>query len=536
MSGTAVNKMLGDLVELIDYLEPDDREELENIVRLSTPVWVPLPGPQTIALESQADVVFYGGAAGGGKTDLAVGLALTQHTRSIIYRRVGTELIGIIDRMTEILGNKSGFNGQDDIWRLQGRQIEFGSCRGLGDERKYQGRPHDLKVFDEVTNFLESQVRFLMGWMRSAAKGQRCRILFTGNPPTDAEGEWVITFFAPWLDTQYKGKRAESGEIRWFAMIEGKDVEVADGTPFKHTYESGKAELIHPQSRTFILSKVQDNAFLMATGYESTLQALPEPLRSQMLNADFTAGKDANPYQVLPTAWVEAAQARWTEEGKKGPMSSVGVDVARGGKCFTVISRRHGGWYDKLLRYPGAMTPDGPSVAAFTIGAAQHGAPIHVDSIGVGTSPVDHLKGAGVHVVPINGAETGKGFTDQSGCLTFYNMRAKLWWGLREKLDPASSDPIAIPPGQEIKADLCAPLWRLQNGKILIESKDDLIDRIGRSPDDGDAIVYCSVDTMKRDVQLGKVAHSVEYDPFQVVEQANTAAGKHTVDYDPYSH
>lgn len=534
MSGSNVNKMLGDLAELIDYLEPEDRLELEDIVRQSTPIWCPLPGPQTMALESEADVVFYGGAAGGGKTDLAVGLALTQHLRSIIYRRVGTELIGIIDRMTEIIGNRNGFNGQDDIWRLQGRQIEFGSCRAIGDEKKYQGRAHDLKVFDEVTNFLESQVRFLMGWQRSAVKGQRCRILFTGNPPTDAEGEWVIGFFAPWLDTQYKGKKAESGEIRWFAMLDGKDVEVENGQPFVHTYEDGKTEKIQPQSRTFILSKVQDNAFLMATGYEATLQALPEPLRSQMLNADFSAGKDANPYQVIPTAWVEAAQARWKESDKKGPMSSVGVDVARGGKCFTVISRRHGSWYDKLLRYPGAMTPDGPSVAAFSIGAAQNGAPIHVDSIGVGTSPVDHLKTAGVHVVPINGAETGKNFTDKSGRLLFYNMRAKLWWGLREALDPTSSDPISLPPGQEVKADLCAPLWSLRNGKILIESKEDLIRRIGRSPDDGDAIVYCSVDTMKREARIGKTAHETEYDPYTVVEKANNSAA-HSVDYDPYS-
>lgn len=533
MSGSKINNMLGDLAELIDYLEPEDRLELEDIVRQATPIWVPLPGPQSLAYESDADVTFYGGAAGGGKTDLAVGLALTAHQRAIIYRRVGTELIGIIDRMTEILGSKDGFNGQDDIWRLQGRQIEFGSCRALGDEKKYQGRAHDLKVFDEVPNFLEAQVRFLMGWMRSPTKGQRKRVLFTGNPPTDSEGEWVIKFFAPWLDPQYSGKKALSGEIRWFAMLDGKDVEVPNGDPFIHTYEDGKTEKIQPQSRTFILSKVQDNAFLMATGYEATLQALPEPLRSQMLNADFSAGKDANPYQVIPTAWVEAAQARWKEEGKKGPMSSVGVDVARGGKCFTVISRRHGSWYDKLLRYPGAMTPDGPSVAAFAIGAAQHGAPIHVDSIGVGTSPVDHLKSAGVHVVPINGADTGKGYTDKSGRLTFYNLRAKLWWGLREMLDPTSSDPIAIPPGQEIKADLCAPLWSLKNGKILIESKEDLIGRIGRSPDDGDAIVYCSVDTMKREARIGGTAHQAEYDPYTVVEKANNSAA-HSVDYDPY--
>jgi hypothetical protein len=254
-----------------------------------------------------------------------------------------------------------------------------------------------------------------------------------------------------------------------------------------------------------------------------------------MLNADFTAGKEANPYQVLPEAWVAAAQARWKESDKKGPMSSVGVDVARGGKCFTVIARRHGSWYDKLIRYPGVMTPDGPSVAGFAMAAAQHGAPIHVDSIGVGTSPVDQLKQAGVHVVSICGSETGKMITDTSGRLRFYNLRAKLWWGLREKLDPTSSDPLSLPPGQEIKADLCAPTWRLQNGKILIESKEDLIDRIGRSPDDGDAIVYCSVDTMKRNDKPGVIKHVVEYDPFTSINDSQPISAGHAVEYDPYA-
>ena len=37
--------------------------------------WSPLPGQQTIAYHSPADILFYGGAAGGGKTDLLVGVA-----------------------------------------------------------------------------------------------------------------------------------------------------------------------------------------------------------------------------------------------------------------------------------------------------------------------------------------------------------------------------------------------------------------------------------------------------------------------------
>jgi hypothetical protein len=496
------------LKSLIGYATPEERDELETIVRQLTPLWVPMfDGPQQAAYESEADILFYGGAAGGGKTDLVIGAALTRHQRSIIFRRVGTELQAIIDRMTEILGNADGYNSQKNIWKLPNRQVEFGAVPVLGDEKKWQGRPHDLKIFDEITSFLESQFRFLITWMRTTNAGQRCRVICTGNPPVDSQGEWVIRFWGPWLDKDHPNP-ARPGELRWFAVLDGKDVEVESGAPFLH-----EGKQISPKSRTFIPSRIQDNPFLMETGYEATLQALPEPLRSQMLDGNFSAGKDENPFQVIPSKWVQAAQDRWTEQGKTEPMSSVGEDVARGGRAETVISRRHGSWYDKLLCYPGTATPDGPSAAALAMSAVRDGAPIHVDVIGCGTSPYDHLNQAGVHVVAVNGAAASYG-TDKSGKLRFYNLRAELWWKVRESLDPTAPDPVALPPGQDVRADLCAPTWSLRSGKILIESKEDLMKRIGRSPDKGDAIVYASVETPKRAALLpGQSRHVVDYDP-----------------------
>lgn len=521
MSGNAISE----LMDLVDMLDDDEKAELDQVLAELTPIWVPLPGPQTLAYESEADVLFYGGAAGGGKTDLVIGTALTNHSRAIIFRRVGTELQAIIDRLTELLGTSDGFNSKLNIWRLADRQIEFGAVPNLGDEKKYQGRPHDLKVFDEITSFLESQFRFLITWLRTTRKGQRCRVICTGNPPVDAQGEWVINYWGPWLNPDHPNP-AKPGELRWFIVdADGKDIEVPDGTPMKRD-----GRTIKPQSRTFIPSKVQDNPFLMETGYEATLQALPEPLRSQMLDGQFGAGKDDNPFQVIPTAWVKAAQDRWKETDRKGPMDALGEDIARGGKCETVLSRRHGHWYDKLLCYPGTATPDGASSASVAIAAVRDGAPIQVDVVGCGTSPFDHLKTAGVHVVGINGAAASFG-TDKSGKLKFYNIRAELWWKFREALDPTSPDPIALPPGQDIRADLCAPTWKLKNGKILIESKDDLIKRIGRSPDKGDAIIYASLETPKREAMApGRSNHISDYDPHAAMN-----GGRHVVDYDPYN-
>ncbi len=461
-------------------------EELERRNKL----WSPLPGPQTMAFESEADIIGYGGAAGGGKTDLACGKALRRHKNTMILRREATQLTAVIDRLGQLIGSRDGFNGQEKIWRLANCRIEFGSVPHLGDETRYQGRPHDFLVFDEATNFLESQVRFLLGWLRTIDPSQKCQALFTFNPPTSAEGQWVIPFFAPWIDKKHPNP-AKPGELRWFATFDGKDREVESGEPFEHENET-----IRPMSRTFIPSRVTDNPHLMGTGYMSTLQALPEPLRSQMLNGDFHAGLEDDPFQVIPTAWVETAMARWTLPVKLEPMDSLGVDVARGGKDNTVIARRHKMWFDVPLPYPGKDTPDGPTTAGLVIAAKRDKSPIHIDVIGVGSAPYDFLKDAGQQTIGVNVAEASHG-RDLSGILEFFNLRSELWWKFREALDPSQNTGIALPNDPRLKADLCAPKWKLQSAKIRVESRDDIVARIGRSPDFASAFILALMHTPK---------------------------------------
>lgn len=475
---------LRELRELLQFLTPLELAELDRLLAVER--WMPLPGPQTAAYLSQADVLYYGGSAGGGKTDLLIGLALTEHYRSIIFRREATQLEGIFDRCAEIIGTREGLNTHDKLWRLPDRKLEFGSCKDAGSETAYQGRPHDLKAFDEVPLFLESQFRYLNGWKRTTRKGQRVRTVAAGNPPTNSDGEWVIRYWAPWLDDHYP-KPAEDGELRWFAVLDGKDTEVDGPDVFMW-----KGEAIIPHSRSFIRSMVQDNPFLMETGYEQTLQALPEPLRSQMLRGDFNAGRGDDPWQVLPTGWVREAMERWEKRDRKGPMSALGVDVARGGADFTVLAPRHGWWFDELAKFPGAATPDGPTVAGLVVSKVRDGASIHVDVIGVGASVYDFLLGNNMNAVGVNVAEKSLEF-DKSGKLPFANLRAQIWWRMREYLDPANDYGVALPPDDELKADLCAPRWKLTPRGVLVESKEDLKDRIGRSPDKGDAVVLAAM-------------------------------------------
>lgn len=465
--------------------------QLMQPLEVPLPSWKPLQGPQTAALESEADIVFFGGAAGGGKSDMLLGAALTCHIRSIIFRREYPQLKGLEDRAREIVRDRGQYNGTDKIWRLsQGRQLEFGAVQNVGDEAKYQGRPHDLKGFDEITHFTEWQFRFLAGWLRTTVPGQRCRIICTGNPPVSAEGDWVIKFWAPWLDIQHPNP-ALPGELRWFTTIEGVDREVESGEPFELN-----GEMIYPKSRTFIPAKVEDNPFLMKSGYRATLQALPEPLRSKLLYGDFGAGREDDPWQVIPTAWVLAAQARWKKDGKPGHvMTSLGVDVARGGQDSTVLSPRYDNWFDEQRVYPGSSTPDGNAVAGLVMKEIRLGTTsINVDVIGVGSSVFDILRARGMNVCAMHASEKSTKH-DKSGQMSFRNRRAEWWWKMREALDPDSGSNLALPPDRQLMADLCAPRWKLSAQGVQIESKEEIIKRIGRSPDKGDSIVYANAAT-----------------------------------------
>lgn len=452
------------------------------------PVWQPQPGPQTLAYESSADVTGYGGAAGGGKSDLMLGLAGTRHQRSIIFRRVHPSLRGMIERSREIFNatrsphSGDSFNESLHVWRLASdRMIEFGSVQHDKDLKKYQGQPHDFIGIDEATEFPEAFVRFLFGWLRTTTPGQACRALLTFNPPMDDAGAWVVRFFAPWLDPQHP-RPAADGELRWFAMVDGKEIECAP-EPFEH-----KGQTITPRSRTFFHAALADNPILEASGYGTIIDAMTEPLRS-LLKGNFNATKEAEPWQTIPAAWVRAAQARWTDTPPDAALSAVGCDPARGGRDEMAVAPLYTRWFAPLKTWPGAAVPDGPTAAALLTEYIKSGVAIGVDVIGIGSSVYDCVRGVGGNAHPVNNSEGVGELRDKSGRLKFRNLRAASYWRLRESLDPDNGDNLALPPDPDLLADLCAPRYSVTSAGVQLEDKDEVKSRLGRSPNKGDAAV-----------------------------------------------
>lgn len=511
---------LKDMIAAFETMPDADRREFTTMVTEATKdmTWVPNPGPQSDAYFSQADELFYGGGAGGGKTDLLVGLSLTTHTRSLILRREGTDLGAIESRYEEVIGHRDGYNSQKKIWKLGEKFIELGSCPHEKDKFSYQGQPHDGKFFDELTQFTESQYRYITGWNRTTRANQRCRIVAAGNPPSTAEGMWVKKRWGPWLDPQYPHP-AEPGELCWFTTIQGDDVEV----DFDWTGIDEEGNVILPKSRTFIPALLNDNPFVNAE-YRATLQGLPEPLRSQLLYGDFQIAEKDAWNQIIPTKWVRDAMARWTPEGRKRKMISIAADIAQGGDAKCSYARRHdGSWIDELITQPGKENTDGSQAAGRIVAIIRDRAYVVPDmGGGYGAAVSLRLRDANVRVSPFIPAGRASKVT-KDGSLKFVNMRAQAWWGAREKLDPGNPEPWSLPPDEEMLADLTAPTWRTSAGGIVVEDKQAVSIRLGRSTDKGDSIV------MAMDADAGPI--TVE-EAKEMAERQRTMAGS---DWDPYS-
>jgi hypothetical protein len=450
--------------------------------------WVPNPGAQTEATNSLADQLLFGGKAGGGKSDTLIGLATTRHRRSLLLRRLNKEVHFLVDRTEEILGTDKGYNGQDKRWYLpDGRLIMYGGCQHPGDEKGYKGEPKDFIGIDEASEFLETQVDFLTGWLRSKDPRQPVRLVLATNPPTSIDGEWLMRWFAPWVDPQHPlfpwpiGKllyfeRLKDGSFRWETEL------------FEIALPSGK--IVRSLSRTYIPAELEDNPDYAKTDYSARLAALPEELRRRYERGEWFGNVVDDEWQVIPTAWIEAAQARWTPEPPaETPMTAMGVDIAQGGADNTVLAPRHNEWFGPLVKAAGTETPDGPSAAALVVKHLRDGAQVNIDlGGGWGGSCYDHLVGNEVaSVLGVNPAEESTGRT-ADGRLRFANKRAEIKWRLREALDPSSNHKLALPPGASLKAELAAARWRLTSSGIRIEEKVEIKKRLGRSPDEGEAV------------------------------------------------
>ncbi len=479
---------LKQLEAVIANLTGDQRNELKALAaaELSKP-FLPNPGPQTAAMLSKADILLYGGQAGCGKSALEIGAWFSGHHSGLVLRREAVQLDGLIEFCKAVGEPHHGkfVGGNENVFkRNDGGRLKFAGLNQPDDWRKHAGNAKDYLAFDEAGEFLKEQVFSLIGWLRSTREGQRCRVILGSNPPRGGDGEWMIVEFAPWLDASYPN-RATPGELRW-AIVVGGETEWVDGPG---TYDRNGEEY-EAMSRTFIPASLDDNPYLKDSGYRAKLQSLPDPLRSQLLYGDFTAGRQDHEWQVIPSEWIRQAQARWFSSPPENvPMTAVAADVAQGGADRTVLQSRYDWWYSALKSIPGAETPDGPAVAAEVVKVMRDRCRVVIDAGGgYGGDALTQLAHADVDCFAFKGSNAASG-TSRDGLYRFANFRAQAVWQFREALDPTYNSRIALPPDAEMAADLAAYRWEERKGEILVGPKEEMKERLGRSPDKGDTTI-----------------------------------------------
>lgn len=195
----------------------------------------------------------YGGAAGGGKSDALLMGALqfvdVPNYSAILFRRTYNDLSlpgALMDRAFEWLsGTEARWNAIKHIWRFpSGATLTFGNLEHEKDKYRYQSAEFQYVGFDELTQFLESQYRYLFSRLRRLEDTFIPLRMRSASNPGNIGHEWVKRRF----------------------LIEGQK-----------------------QGRIFIKALLQDNPNLDREKYIESLQELDPITRRQYLMGDWTA-------------------------------------------------------------------------------------------------------------------------------------------------------------------------------------------------------------------------------------------------------
>ena len=253
------------------------------------------PGPQERFTTCGADIVVYGGAAGGGKTRGAL-MDLLRYVheprfRAVIFRRTSPQITsggGLWDEAMEfyprVFGKRLKLNqGALTVTFPTGAKLAFRHMQHEKNVLDWQGSQLGWIGFDEATHFTWKQVNYLISRMRSKT-GIRTKMRLTTNP--DAES-WLAGFLAWWIDPATGYAIPErSGVIRWMYVKNDVPTFFASKSEAKAAFPDFAAEA-EPLSVAFIPSSLDDTPQLAGTGYKGKLLAQTEVERERLLRGNW---------------------------------------------------------------------------------------------------------------------------------------------------------------------------------------------------------------------------------------------------------
>lgn len=308
----------------------------------------PQPGPQTKFVSSKADIVIYGGAAGGGKTfGLLIDPLRHYHNPlfgGVIFRRTSVQIRnegGLWDESMKIYPLLEADPKESRLeWRFpSGMAMSFANLELESDILNYQGSQIPWIGFDELTHFSEKQFFYMLSRNRSVS-GAKPKIRATCNPDPDS---WVKRFISWWLDSNGQYPIPErSGVLRYFVRINDKLVWANSAKEIQEQYGFGPE--IVPKSVTFISAKLEDNKVLTEKDptYLGNLLALHRVDRARLKDGDWNARPSAGNFfkredfpivDTIPGGWVQAVRF-WDRAATKPNESNKDPDWTRGVKLL----------------------------------------------------------------------------------------------------------------------------------------------------------------------------------------------------------
>ncbi|TVZ01261.1 hypothetical protein EAS64_33830 [Trebonia kvetii] len=355
------------------------------------------------------------------------------------------------------LHDKAGLKGvvqRTDRWVVDGRLVGMGRKPPDYSESAFSGihRRYVLVLLDEACG--------IPAWLWTAVEtittGDDCRILAIGNPD----------------DPQSRFRYVCQGMPGW----ESFKISVFDSPNF--TDED------IPANYREVFSKVlttQQWAKDMAGAW-----GMDNPLYVAKVLGEFPTD---NPWSVVRMSDVSSCRIAAPRLDSERMPVELGVDVG-GGLDETVIRERRGMVAGREWR---ELSDQPETISRLILGAIkQTGATaVKIDSIGVGAGVVGemkNLKAAGVHNAKIYGVNVAEKAHDPN---KYFNLRSQIWWDLgRLQSQEREWDLSRMDNADSTVAQLLEVHYEHDlKGRVKVEPKDEVRKRIGRSPDNADALL-----------------------------------------------
>ena len=281
----------------------------------------PNPGPQAAALASPADMLFYGGQAGGGKTvalllDAARDVDVEGYAAAI-FRRTSpliTHPGGLWPASWELYPALEGKPRHSPHleWRFpSGAVVRFAHCQHEADRLQWKGAQIAMLGFDQVEEFTRAIFWYLWSRNRSTC-GVRPRVRATCNPvpPDDPIGGWLHELIGWWIGEDGLPIEERAGALRWFLRV--RDELVWFDSPeaaLEFRDVEGMPDTVGPTSVTFIPARLEDNPVLMekAPSYAAKLEALSSVERARLRGGNWLVRETAG--TVFDRAWFPLVDA-----------------------------------------------------------------------------------------------------------------------------------------------------------------------------------------------------------------------------------